>query len=228
MRNVNTALQSTVAQEKPLKHLNQIIRERRSTPSFDGSEMPSADLHQILEAGIAAPSGYNVQPWRFVAVQSQDQKRRLRMACFNQAKAEEASVVIACCGDADSWRRDADDIVRMGLDGGMPEGYATQLKGYVESYLSTLNRDQMHGWLNKQVTIASTFMLLMAESLGYNTAVMEGFEQERVRETLRLPLSYWVVSLLAIGRRNGPEKYHGGRFGLGHLAFGEEFGKPLK
>jgi nitroreductase len=211
-----------------LKALEQVIRERRSTPSFDGSEMPAEDLRLILESGLAAPSGYNVQPWRFVVVQSHEQKRRLRMACFNQAKAEEASVVIACCGDSDGWRRDADDIIRMGLEGGMPGSYAAQLKSHVESYLSSLNRDQMHGWLNKQVTIASTFMMLTAESMGYDTAVMEGFEQERVHEVLRLPLSYWVVSLLAVGHRNGPEKYHGGRFGLAHTAFSEEFGKPLK
>ncbi len=190
--------------------------------------MPAADLRHILDAGAAAPSGYNVQPWRFVVVQSAEQKRKLRVACFNQAKTEEASVIIACCGDADGWRRDADEIIRMGLDGGMPESYAAQLKSYVESYLSSLNRDQMHGWLNKQVSIASTFMLLTAEGMGYNTAVMEGFEQERVREVLRLPLSYWVVSLLAIGHRRGPEKYHGGRFSLTHTVFGEEFGKPLK
>ena len=48
-----------------LKSLPDAIRERRSTPSFDGREMPPDDLRTILEAGLAAPSGYNVQPWRF-------------------------------------------------------------------------------------------------------------------------------------------------------------------
>ncbi len=210
------------------KSLEQVVRERRTTPSFDGSPVPAEDLRRIIEAGLAAPSGYNVQPWRFVVVQSEDQKRKLRAACFNQAKVEEASVVIACCGDADGWRRDADDIIRMGLSGGMPESYAAQLKSYVQSYLSSLNRDQMHGWLNKQVSIAAAFMLLTAESLGYDTAPMEGFEQERMHEILRLPLSYWVVSLLAIGRLKGSDKYDGGRFGLAHTTFAEEFGKPFR
>lgn len=210
------------------KSLQDAIRERRSTPSFDGSEMPPEDIRAILEAGLAAPSGYNVQPWRFIVVQSPEQKKRLRAACFNQAKVEEASVVIACCGDADSWRRDADEIVRMGLSGGMSEGYASQLKSYVESYLLSLNTDQMHGWLNKQVTYAATYMLLTAEAMGYDTAAMEGFEEEAVREALRLPLSYWVVSLLAIGHLKGPDKYFGGRFDLNHTCFAEEFGKPLK
>ncbi|GAA3766496.1 nitroreductase family protein [Terriglobus aquaticus] len=210
------------------KTLEQAIRERRSTPSFDGSPMPPEDLRQILEAGMAAPSGYNVQPWRFVVVQTPEQKRKLRAACFNQAKVEEASVVIVCCGDADSWRRDADEIIRMGLSGGMPESYAAQLKTYVQNYLSSLNEDQMHGWLNKQVSLAAAFMLLTAETMGYDTAPLEGFEQERVHEVLRLPLSYWVVSLLAIGTLQGTDKYDGGRFGLAHAVSSEEYGKPLR
>ncbi len=210
------------------KSLENAIRERRSTPSFDGSDIPAEDIRTILEAGLAAPSGYNVQPWRFVVVQSAEQKKRLRAACFNQAKVEEASVVIACCGDADSWRRDADEIVRMGLAGGMSESYAAQLKSYVESYLLSLNTDQMHGWLSKQVTYAATYMLLTAEVMGYDTAAMEGFEEDKVREALRLPLSYWVVSLLAIGHLKGSDKYYGGRFDVNHTCFSEEFGKPLK
>ena len=54
----------------------------------------------------------------------------------------------------------------------------------------------MHGWLNKMVMIAFTHMMLMAEVMGYDTAPMEGFEQDKVHEVLRLPLSYWVVALL--------------------------------
>jgi nitroreductase len=214
--------------QQPLKSLPDAIRERRNTPSFDGTAMPEEDLRQILEAGLQAPSGYNVQPWRFIVVQSPEQKKRLRAGCFNQAKVEEASVVIACCGDADSWRRDADDIVEMGLSGGMSEGYAAQLKSYVESYLLSLNTDQMHGWLNKQVTYAAAYMQLTAEVMGYDTAAMEGFEQDQVQEALRLPLSYWVVSLLAIGHLKGADKYFGGRFDVNHTCFSEEFGKPLK
>ena len=87
---------------------------------------------------------------------------------------------------------------------------------------------EMKAWLNKQVMLAFTHMLLMAEVMGYDTAPMEGFEQEKVHEVLRLPLSYWVVALLAIGHLKGSEKFNGGRFDMAHTVFGEEFGKPLK
>ena len=210
------------------KTLAQAIRERRATPSFTGEPIPASDLRQILDAGLHAPSGYNMQPWRFVVVQHPEQRKRLRAASYNQAKVEEASAVIVACGDRDGWRKDLDEIVRMGRAGGMSESYATQMKESVPNYLTAFNEWQMAGWLNKQVMLAFTSMMLMAETLGYDTAPMEGFEQSKVCETLKLPMSYWVVALLAIGHLNGPDKFDGGRFDMSHTVFGEEYGKPLK
>src|SRR3984957_2359663 len=209
------------------KTLSQAIQERRATPSFDGAPMPVEDLRQILDAGLHAPSGYNMQPWRFVVVQSSEEKKRLRAASYNQGKVEEASVVIVACGDADGWRKDLDLMLEQGRKGGMPESYASQAQISVPNYLSSFNTAQMQGWLNKMVMLAFTHMMLMAEVMGYDTAPMEGFEQDKVHEVLRLPLSYWVVALLAIGHVNGPDKFDGGRFEMGHTVFGEEFGKSL-
>jgi len=216
-----------MSNKKP-KTLAQAIRERHATPSFDGSPISPAELKQILEAGLSAPSGYNMQPWRFVVVQSPEQKKRLRGASYNQPKVEEASAVIVACGDADGWRKDLDEMLRIGREGGMPEGYAHQAQVAVPNYLSSFSIEEMKGWLNKMVMIAFTHMMLTAEVMGYDTAPMEGFEQEKVHEVLRLPMSYHVVALLAIGHCKGPDKFDGGRFDMAHTVFGEEYGKPLK
>jgi nitroreductase len=210
------------------KTLAQAIHERRATPSFDGTPIPAEDLRQILDAGLHAPSGYNMQPWRFVVVQSAEQKKKLRAASYNQGKVEEASAVIVACGDADGWRKDLELMLAQGREGGMPEGYAAQAETSVPNYLSSFNTTQMQGWLNKMVMLAFTHMMLMAEVMGYDTAPMEGFEQDKVHEALRLPLSYWVVALLAVGHVKGPDKFYGGRFDMSHTVFGEEYGKPLK
>jgi nitroreductase len=211
-----------------LKSLAQAIRERRATPSFDGVPIPASDMRQILDAGLHAPSGYNMQPWRFIVVQSEEQKRKLRAASYNQAKVEEASAVIVACGDRDGWRKDLDEMLRLGRAGGMSEGYAAQAEDSVPAYLSSFTEEQMTGWLNKMVMMAFTSMMLMAEVLGYDTAPMEGFEQRGVCETLKLPMSYWVVGLLAVGHLKGPDKFDGGRFDMSRTVFGEEYGKPLK
>ncbi len=171
---------------KVVKTLSQAIAERRSTPSFDGAPIPPADMKKIVQAGLAAPSGYNMQPWRFIVVQSPEQKKKLRAASYNQAKVEEASAVIVACGDADGWRKDLDFMLQQGREGGMPESYAEQARNSVPNYLSSFSAEKMHGWLNKQVMLAFSFMLLTAETLGYDTAPMEGFEQDKVHEALRL------------------------------------------
>ena len=209
------------------KTLSQAIAERRASPSFDDSPMPDADLLKILQAGLLAPSSYNLQPWRFIVVRSAEQKKRLRAACYNQAKVEEASAMVVACGDADGWRSgDLDEMIRLGRLGGMPENYAEQAKTTIPNYLS--NHPNMPLWLNRQVMLAFTHMLLMAEVLGYDTAPMEGFEPEKVNEVLKLPLSYIVVALLGIGRRKGPDKFFGQRFSMGRTVFVEEYGKPIR
>ncbi len=210
--------------EKPL---SQAIRERRATPSFAGAVLPDEDLQRILQAGLQAPSGYNMQPWRFIVVRNPEQKKRLRAASFNQAKVEEASVMIVACGDSDGWRNgDLEEMLRLGRVGGMSESYAAQAQETIPNYLS--NHPNMIMWLNRHVMIAFTHMMLMAETLGYDTAPMEGFEEGKVRDVLKLPLSYHVVALLGIGHLQGPDKHNGGRFDMARTVFAEEYGKPIR
>src|SRR6516165_3635476 len=105
-----------VAAEKPL---SQAIRERRATPSFEDVPIPAADLEKIIRAGLEAPSGYNLQPWRFVVVREGGQKKKLREAAFAQAEVEEASTVIVACGDPQGWKKgDLEEMLRLAAKNG--------------------------------------------------------------------------------------------------------------
>lgn len=44
----------------------------RTTQAFTDEAVPDGDLRAILEAGLAAPSAINQQPWHFVAVTNKD------------------------------------------------------------------------------------------------------------------------------------------------------------
>lgn len=209
--------------EKPL---SEAMEERRSTPSFDGKPIPDADLEKILDAGLKSPSGFNLQPWRFIVVRAPEQLRRLRAAAFNQANVEEASVIIAACGDKDGWRTDMEEMIRMGLERGMTENYAESARVSIREYMS--DYPNLAAWLNRQVMVAVTTMMWMAEVMGYDTALTEGFEPDKVCEVLKLPLSYVPVTLLGIGHLKGPDKFDGGRFGMHRTVFDGEYPRPLK
>jgi nitroreductase len=208
------------------KTLSEAIEQRRSTPSFDGKPIPDADLQKIVDAGLSSPSGFNLQPWRFIVVRSADQLRRLRAAAFNQANVEEASVVIGACADKDGWRTDTEEMIRMGLERGMTESYAEMARMSIRDYLG--DNPNLASWLNRQVMVAVTTMMWVAEVMGYDTALTEGFEPEKISEALNLPLSYVPVVLLGIGHLKGPDKFDGGRFGMIRTVFDGEYPKPMK
>lgn len=44
------------------------IRTKHSIRTFDGQPLSDDDARHILEAGRRAPSGFNSQPWHFIAV----------------------------------------------------------------------------------------------------------------------------------------------------------------
>jgi nitroreductase len=58
---------------------------RRSVRDFSPEPVPDAVIESAIRAAASAPSGANIQPWRFVVVTSPERKHRLRLA----AEAEE-------------------------------------------------------------------------------------------------------------------------------------------
>lgn len=53
---------------------------RRSIRDFAPTPVPPEVIEQAIRAAASAPSGANLQPWRFVVVRDPDRKRRLREA----------------------------------------------------------------------------------------------------------------------------------------------------
>ncbi len=75
--------------------------------------------------------------------------------------------------------------------------------------------------------IAFTTMMWVAETLGYDTAPMEGFFEDKVKSLLEIPDGVRVVALLGIGRRKGPDKPYAGRRETRDVCFAEKWGKGI-
>lgn len=56
-----------------------IIKSRRSVRRFKEEKIPKEDLRKILEAGIWAPSGSNIQPWEFILVTGNDTIEKIKL-----------------------------------------------------------------------------------------------------------------------------------------------------
>lgn len=74
------------------------IRSRRSIRSFARTLVEKEKIVQVLEAARLAPSAWNRQDWRFVAVRNKNTLKKLSLACDDQVHVAEADTVICCCG----------------------------------------------------------------------------------------------------------------------------------
>jgi len=221
-----------VAPEKPL---SQAIKERRATPSFEDVPIHSADLEKIIRAGLEAPSGYNMQPWRFVVVRDRDQRKKLSQAAFGQPKIAEASAMVVACGDPQGWKDgDLDEMLRISAEHGLPDSATQRIRGAVTGLLGGAPgkagglEPDFAVWVNRQTMIAFTTMMWTAETLGYDTAPMEGFMEDQVKALLKIPERVRVVALLGIGRLKGPDKPYAGRLPVERTVFAEEWGESIE
>ena len=72
------------------------ILSRKSVRSYTDRDVTPEQVETILKAAMAAPSGMNLQPWRFVVVREQETKNKLAVG-FNKMIAK-APVAIVVCG----------------------------------------------------------------------------------------------------------------------------------
>lgn len=222
-----------IAAEKPL---SQAIQERRATPSFEDVPIHNPDLEKIIRAGLQAPSGYNLQPWRFVVVRDTEQKKKLRAAAFGQPKVEQASAVVVACGDPLGWKDgDLEEMLRISAQHGFNDpSEQEKIRKTVTGFLGgpaskTAGIEPTFDlWANRQTMIAFTTMMWAAEALGYDTAPMEGFMEDQVKALLKIPERVRVVALLAIGRLKGKDKTYAGRFEPARSVFAEEWGTGIE
>jgi nitroreductase len=221
-----------VAAEKPL---SVAIQERRATPSFEDVPIHSADLEKIIRAGLEAPSGYNLQPWRFVVVRDREQRKKLSQAAFGQPKVEQASAVIVACGDPQGWKEgDLEDMLRMSAEHGLDAAGQERIRGAVTAFLGSPPgkaggvEPSWDLWANRHTMIALTTMMWTAETLGYDTAPMEGFMEDQMKALLKIPARVRVAALLAIGRLKGADKLYAGRFPASRTVFAEEWGESIE
>jgi nitroreductase len=202
----------------------ELLRHRRATPNFQDTPVPAEDIDRMLAFAREAPSGYNFQPWRFLVLRAAAQRARLREAAFDQPKITEAPVVVIAFAQREAWKETADEILQTAAaSAGNAARDPAKVKSAAFSFLDKLDRTT---WLNRQVMIAFTYLMLAAEVLGWDTAPMEGYDAAAVRQAFDLPEDTEVVALLAIGRAREPRKAHPGRLPANRIAYDNRIDQP--
>lgn len=60
-----------------MKAFFDIVKKRRSIRAFEDKQVPSDLINKIIDAARWAPSGLNLQPWRFIVVKDRKIKKQV-------------------------------------------------------------------------------------------------------------------------------------------------------
>ena len=78
---------------------------RRMVRGFTQQPVTEDQIDTLLKVMVAAPSGGNRQPWRFVVAKDSERKRILAKAADNQTFIADAGVIIVALGDPEASPR---------------------------------------------------------------------------------------------------------------------------
>ena len=172
---------------------------RRSIRTFAASSIEVEDIAAILDTVRLAPSAFNVQPWRFVVVESPDLKARLAEAAYNQRQVVSAPAVIVLYTDMRDALEHIEEVVHPNMD-------TARTAAKIRATFANQREEEREAWGAAQGNIALGYLLLIAEAHGFQTSPMAGFDAAKVKALLDLPAHVRVPALVAIGR--GAEEGH--------------------
>ncbi|MFC3166151.1 nitroreductase family protein [Ciceribacter thiooxidans] len=185
-----------------------LIEQRVSVNRFDASHsLTDAEIGALVRLATRAPTAYNLQNWRFIAVQTPDAKARLRYRAYGQAKVSDAAVTFIICGQAPDHAALADRLRPFVDAGHMPQDMALGWQESVRAQYSEPRtaRDEAI----RSATLGAATLMYAAAAMDLASSLMGGFEADAVAREFDLAQDETPVVLLAVGRAapgNWPQK----------------------
>ena len=185
-----------------------LIEQRISANRFDDSHsLADAEIARLVQLATRAPTAYNLQNWRFIAVRTPAAKARLRALAQDQAKVQEAAVCFIVCGvlaDPEALAERLQPSVDAGfLPAAMAQGW---LQAAQQQYASAQAvRDEAV----RSASFGAMTLMHAAQALGLASCAMTGFDAEGVAASFGLASEEVPVMLVTVGRAapgNWPQK----------------------
>lgn len=187
----------------------EIIEKRSTANLYDATKSISDEqITELVRLATTAPTAFNLQNWKFIAVKTLEEKQRLRKVAWNQAKVEEASVTFIVCGILPDHNTMPDRLAPVVEAGIMPAEMVAGWTGAAKSlYFEQPERSRDEAV--RTATFGAGTLILAASALGFGTTPMIGFDPEGVKQEFKLKKDEIPVLLLTVGyatSENWPQK----------------------
>lgn len=179
------------------------VKSRRSIRTYQPDvKISQQEMQELLAEATLAPSSLNLQPWRFLIIESEEGKATLKeLAKFNQRQVETSSAVIAVFVDMESIET-TQEIYDLAVEKGvMPADVRDRQVPSIQSMLRAIPREEMRAMNFIDAGLVSMQIMLSAQARGYATNPMGGFEKEKIAEAYGLDKNrFEPVMLISIGK----------------------------
>ncbi|OIJ16826.1 NAD(P)H-dependent oxidoreductase [Anaerobacillus alkalilacustris] len=164
---------------------------RHATKKFDPTKKISeADFDFILETARWSPSSIGLEPWKFVVIENEDLKNKLKEVSWGaQGQIPTASHYVAILARTmKDTKYDSEYIKNHLLEvKGLPEDLIGKVheryKNFQESDQHLLDNERtMFDWASKQTYIALANMMTAAAQIGIDSCPIEGFNYDGVHK----------------------------------------------
>jgi len=185
------------------------IEGRTSANYFDPHHrLALAQIERLTELATRAPTAFNLQNWRFIAVHTAAAKARLRELAWGQAKVGDAAVTFIVVGVLARHDVLAARLAPSVQAGFMPADMVSAWEGAAAGLYQDQPRQQRDEAVRSAALGASTLMLA-GQALGLASCPMSGFDAAGVAREFALADDEVPVMLVAMGRAapgNWPQK----------------------
>jgi len=184
--------------DSPVHPILDLIRNRISVEQFDASRDLSEDeIRALIDDATCAPSSFNIQHWRFVAVRKPEDKLRLQAAAYGQRQVSEAAVTFIILGDLKGVEKLSQIVDLAVAQGALPEAKGrawVRLAGKLYAEQGAAYDEAM-----RSASLAAMILMISAQARGLASGALSGFDPDRVRRDFDIDERYLPVLLLAVG-----------------------------
>lgn len=176
---------------------------RRSVKAYDPQfKISREEMTEILSEASRAPSSINMQPWRFLVVDSAEGKEKLApLAKFNQTQVLTSSAVIAVFIDMNNGEYMEEIFGKAVEHGYMPQEIKDMQMKAVKPYYENISRADLRDVNLIDAGLVSMQLMLVARAHGYDTNPIGGYEKDQIAEAFGMDKErYQPVMLISIGK----------------------------
>tara|TARA_B100001175_G_scaffold28859_1_gene21212 strand:- start:55 stop:708 length:654 start_codon:yes stop_codon:yes gene_type:complete len=174
---------------------NELMREmlnRRSIRDFSSEEIPEMVIKNVLKTAMAAPSGANKQPWKFVVVKDENIKKKIRIAAEKEEKKfyEHRAT--------EEWLK---DLNKFGTDWNKSflENAPVLIIVFRQSYDNSGGGKRKNYYVNESVGIACGFLLMALQNAGLVSLTHTPSPMGFLERILKRPKNEKAYLLIPVG-----------------------------